>query len=297
MKKYLLTVESTVDIYKEDLDEMKIPYINYYYYLDEEMFETNISKDYTYEDFYQGIAEGKTPKTTQVNADRFIEFFTPFLEDGYDVVHITFSSGLSGTNNSANLAAKELNEKYQDSKVYVIDSLNGSVGYGMFIKEVAKRKNEEGYSLEKLINWVEENKLTVNHWFYTTDISHFIKGGRVGKIEGIIGKRLSICPLMDVSVKGEIIPRYKVIGKKRVFKKAIEQMEKLAFGGLNYTGKCYVTHANDLQEAIKLKNAIEEKFIYLEEPVKIYPAGAITASHAGPGAVGIFFFGKKRTKE
>ncbi len=296
MKKYILTCEATVDIYKEDLEELNVPYINYYYYLDDEMYETNISKDYSYEEFYKGILEGKTPKTTQVNSERFIEFFTPFLEAGNDVVHVTFSSGLSGTNNSANLAAKELNEKYQDNKVYVIDSLNGSVGYGMFIKEIAKRKNEEGFTSEKLIKWIEENKLTVNHWFYTTDISHFIKGGRVGKVEGIIGKRLSICPLMDVSIKGEIIPRYKVIGKKRVFKKAIELMESLAFGGLNYTGKCYVTHANYLEEATKLKNEIENRFLYLEEPVKIYPAGAITASHAGPGAVGIFFFGEKRVR-
>lgn len=296
MKKYMLTCESTVDIYKEELEELDVPYINYYYYLDDEMFETNISKDYSYEDFYRAIEEGKTPKTTQVNAERFVEFFTPFLESGYDVLHLTFSSGLSGTYNSANLAAKELNEKYQDNKVYVIDSLNGSVGYGLFLREVAQRKNIEEFTLEKLISWIEENKLTVNHWFYTTDISHFIKGGRVGKVEGIIGKRLNICPLMDVSVNGEIIPRYKVIGKKRVFKKAIELMEKHAFGGLNYTGKCYVTHANNLEEAIRLKNEIEERFLYLEEQVKIYPAGAITASHAGPGAVGIFFFGDKRTK-
>lgn len=294
MKKYMLTCESTVDIYKEELEELKVPYINYFYYLDEEMFETDISKDFSYDYFYKSIEEGKVPKTTQVNAERYSEFFTPFLENGFDVLHVTFSSGLSGSNNSANLAAKELRKKYPNNKIEIIDSLAGCSGYGLLIRELANRKNKEKYGMDELIEWLKDNKMSLNHWFYTTDISHFIRGGRVNKIEGIIGKRLSICPLMDVSVNGEIIPRYKIIGKKRVMKKAIDQMEKLAYGGLNYTGKCYVAHANDLEEATKLKEAIEARFLYLEEPVKIYPAGAITASHAGPGAIGVFFFGEKR---
>lgn len=292
MIKYILTCESTVDIYKEDLELLNVPYIDYNYFLDDEKLTTNISKDFSYDYFYHSIEMGKKATTTQVTKESYLNFFTPFLKEGYDVLHITFSSGLSGSFGQATLASEELNKKFTENKVIVIDSLAGATGYGLLMRELVERR-DKGYLKKELITWLENNKLTLNHWFYTTDISYFIKGGRVKWIEGIIGKRLSICPLMNVSVNGEIIPRFKIIGKKRVFKKALDQMEKLAFGGLHYTGKCYITHSNDLTEALKLKKAVEEKFLFLEE-IKIYPAGAITASHAGPGAVGIFFFGEKR---
>ena len=157
----MLTCESTVDIYKEELEELNVPYINYYYYLDDEMFETNISKDYSYEDFYRAIEEGKTPKTTQVNAERFVEFFTPFLESGYDVLHLTFSSGLSGTYNSAVQAKKFLQKEFQD-KVHVIDSLNGSAGEGLVALKIIELIKNNFNSQEinaKIKESIERTKL------------------------------------------------------------------------------------------------------------------------------------------
>ena len=215
------------------------------------------------------------------------------LKEGKDILHLTLSSGISGTINSANIAAETLKEKYPDRKIYVIDSLAASSGYGLLMDKVADLK-DEGMGIDELKDWVIENRLKVNHWFFTTDLTFFIKGGRVSKVSGFVGNLLNICPLLNVNFEGKLIPREKIRTKKKVIAATVDKMINNAENGLDYDGKCYISTSACRKDAEAVAKLIEEKFPKLNGRVEINNIGTTIGSHTGPGTVALFFWGNKR---
>lgn len=293
MNNYVLSCCSTVDISKEHLDSRNIKYACFHYFLDGKEYSDDLGVSMPFAKFYQAMVDGADTKTSQINAAEFEEYFEPFLKEGRDVLHVSFSSGLSGTFNSARIAANELREKYPDRRIEVVDSLAASAGYGLFMDMIADLR-DGGASIDELCAWIEENKLKIHHWFFSTDLTFFVKGGRVSKAAGWFGTALQICPLLNVSFEGKLIPREKVRTKKKVISAIVEKMAGLAEGREDYSGKCYISHAACEADARAVADLIESRFPGLNGKVEINDIGTVIGSHTGPGTVALFFVGDKR---
>ena len=153
---------------------------------------------------------------------------------------------------------------------------------------------DAGKSIDEIKDWIEENKLRMHHWFFSTDLTFYVKGGRVSKVSGWVGGILNICPLLNVDYLGRLIPRHKARGKKNVIQETLKRMEMFAAGGLDYNEKCYICHSDSIEDATALKNLIENKFTKLNGEVEIYNIGTTIGCHSGPGTVAVFFWGEPR---
>lgn len=295
MNNYVITCCSTADMPASYFEEKKVPYVCFHFLLDGKEYPDDLGKSISFPDFYQMIADGAQPTTTQVNTEQYMNLFEPILKEGKDVMHLTLSSGISGTINSANMAKSQMEEKYPDRKVMVIDSLAASSGFGLLLDK-ALENQEKGMSLEENVQWIEENKNKLHHWFFSTDLTSFIRGGRISKVSGFLGQALNICPLMNVNNEGKLIPRNKYRGKKQVIREMVKRMEEHAQGGVEYSGKCYISNSACMEDARKVADMVEEKFPNLNGKVLINSIGTVIGTHTGPGTVALFFWGDERTE-
>jgi DegV family protein with EDD domain len=275
------------------MDRRGIRYACFHYSLDGQEFLDDMGETLPLDDMYQRMVDGAETKTSQVTIAEYLEHFEPMLQEGKDILHVAFSSGLSGSYNSACLAVEELREKYPERKIYLVDSLAASSGFGLIMETLADLR-DSGMGLEELYQWIEKNKLRMQHWFFSTDLTFYIKGGRVSKTAGLVGNVLNICPLLNVDYLGRLQPREKIRGKKKVIARTVEMMEKHAQDGLDYSGKCYISYSACLDDALKVASMIEARFPNLKEQVQLYPIGATIGSHTGPGTVALFFWGDER---
>lgn len=293
MSNYILTCCSTADMPYEFFKKRNIPFICYHYNMDGKEYSDDLGQTMSFEEFYSRIAAGAMPTTSQVNVRQFIDFFEPFLKEGKDILHITLSTGLTGTYNSARIASEELLQKYPERKFFIVDSLGASSGYGL-LTDAAADMRDNGASIEELYAWLEENKLKVHHWFFSTDLSHYKRGGRISATSAAVGTLLNICPLLNMSYDGKLIPRMKIRGKKRVINEIVHMMELHAQNGTGYSGKCFICNSACYEDARKVADLVEEKFPNLNGSVMINSIGTVIGSHTGPGTVALFFFGDKR---
>lgn len=286
---------STADLTKAHFEAMDIHYICFHYALGDTEYPDDLGETIPFDEFYKRMEAGEMTRTSQVNVEEFVDYFTPFLEDGKDIVHVCLSSGISGVSNSANAAAALLRDKYPDRKIYIVDSLGASSGYGLFMDKLAELRND-GTTADELFTWAEDHKLKVHHWFFSTDLKYYVRGGRISKTSGFFGNLLKICPLLNMDDLGRLIPRSKIRTKKRVIEEIVERMAKYAEDGLEYSGKCYISHSACYEDARAVADIVEERFKYLDGEVEIYSVGTTIGSHTGPGTVALFFWGEKRTR-
>lgn len=293
MSEYILSCCSTADLSKEHFESRNIEYICFHYKLNGVDYPDDLGQSIPFEEFYKRMDSGEETQTSQINVTEYLEYFTKFLSEGKDVLHLTLSSGISGSYNSAVNAAKIAKERFPERKIYVIDSLAASSGYGLLMDKLADLR-DGGMDIEELKNWAEENKLNLHHWFFSSDLKFFIKGGRVSKTSGTIGTILGICPLLNVDKEGHLIARAKIRSKKKVIQEIVKRMEENAEGGLSYSGKCYICQSACLDDANEVAKLVEERFKNLNGNVMINYIGTTIGSHTGPGTVALFFWGKKR---
>ena len=293
MNKFVLSCCSTADMPKEFFEEHQIPYAMFHYVLDGKEYLDDLGQTISFPDFYKMIEQGAQPTTSQVNAEDYVEMWEPYLKNGQDILHITLSSGISGTINSANIARETLLSTYPERKIIVIDSLGASSGYGLLVTYTCKMR-DEGASIEEAAKWVEENKLRVHHWFFSTDLTSYVRGGRITKVAGLFGTMLKICPLLNMNTLGELTPREKIRTKKKVIETIVDRMEEHVQGGLDYSGKCYISHSACYEDARKVADMVEARFPKLDGKVMINSVGTTIGSHTGPGTVALFFLGDDR---
>ncbi len=293
MNDYIISCCSTADLSREHFEKRKIHFICFHFMLDDITYEDDLGKSIPFDQFYQKMADGAMTKTSQVNAEEFTTYFRQFLEKGQDILHLTLSSGISGVYNSACIARDILSEEFPDRKIYIVDSLAASSGYGLLMDAIAD-KRDSGMDIDTLYQWTQENLLLLNHWFFSTDLTFYIRGGRISKASGTIGNLLNICPLLNVNNEGKLIVREKVRTKRKVIKEIVAKMEETARDGLDYDGKCYISQSACYEDARAVADLIEAKFPKLDGKVEIYSIGTVIGSHTGPGTVALFFWGKKR---
>ncbi len=293
MENFVISCCSTVDLTKKHLEDRNIKYLCFHYFLDNVEHVDDFGTSIPMSQFYQMMVDGVITRTSQINVDTYLNYFESFLKEGKDVLHLTLSSGISGTYNSACIARDMLKEKYPERKLYIVDSLAASSGFGLLV-DLAADLRDAKKNIDEIYNWLLENRLTINHWFFSTDLTFFIRGGRISKTSGTIGNMLHICPLMNVSNEGKLIPREKILGKKKVILRIVEVMKQLAKNGTNYDGKCYISHSACIEDAALVKKLVEENFPKLKGKVEIFDIGTTIGAHTGPGTVALFFVGKKR---
>lgn len=293
MASYALTCCSTADLTREHFAARDIQYVCFHFTLNGEVYPDDLGRSIPFPVFYKAMADGAETSTSQVNISQYLELFTRILESGRDILHVCLSSGLSGTYNSATSAALIAREQFPDRKIYIVDSLGASSGYGLIMETLADLR-DGGMDIEALHQWIEENKLRMNHWFFSTDLSFYVKGGRISKTAGFIGGVLGICPLLNMDEQGHLIPRAKIRSKKKVIQEMLLRMEQYADKGLDYDGKCFISQSECYDDARALADLIEAKFPKLNGKVEINYVGTTIGSHTGPGTVALFFWGRDR---
>lgn len=290
---YILSCCSTVDLTPEHMKERDLHFVCFHYQMDGKPYVDDMGVTMSAADFYRAMQDGADTRTSQVSAGEYEAAFEPFLQQGLDVLHVCLSTGISGTMNSALVAKQRLEEKYPDRKINVVDSLAASSGYGLLMDELADRR-DAGMILEEATAWLEAHKKEVHHWFFSTDLTFYIKGGRISKTAGFFGQMLNICPLLNVDNEGRLIPREKIRGKKKVIREIVARMEQHAQNGHDYDGRCYICQSACYADARAVADLVEEKFSKLKGKVEIFPIGTTIGSHTGPGTVALFFLGDER---
>ena len=293
MNEYILSCCSTADLSEEHFRRRSISYICFHYELDGVQYPDDLGRSIPFDRFYEAMTNCADTRTSQINVEEYSNYFEPFLKDGRDILHLTLSSGISGSINSAMVARDHLLEQYPDRKIYIVDSLAASSGYGLLMDKLADLR-DEGQSLDEVHAWANANRLKLNHWFFSTDLTFYIKGGRISKASGFIGGMLSICPLLNVNHLGQLIPRYKIRTKRKVIWAVVDKMEECIEEGRDYSGKCYISNSACEEDARAVAALVEERFPHLHGKVLINSIGTTIGSHTGPGTVAVFFWGKER---
>lgn len=290
---YILSCCSTADLSKEHFEARDIHYCCFHFYLNEKAYLDDLGHSISFDEFYKAMENGAQTRTSQINADEFVEYFTPFLEKGFDILHVSLSSGISGVSNSANIAAEKLMEDYPERRILVVDSLGASSGYGLIMDKLADLR-DAGLSIDEVYDYAMKNRLRLHHWFLSTDLTFYVKGGRISKASGWFGTVLNICPLLNMDNHGRLVPRYKIRGKKKVLKAIVDKMEEHAENGLDYSGKCYISQSACYDDARIVADDVERRFPKLNGKVEINSVGTTIGSHTGPGTIALFFWGDER---
>lgn len=292
-RKFVLSCCSTADVPYDHMAEREIAVLHYSYVVDGAEYEDDMGRDGgSLPRFYEWIRQGKQPVTSQVSIGRYIEYFTQLLAKG-DVVHLAFSSGMSGSARNAVLAAQEVQANHPEHRLFVVDTLCGSSGQALFADMVADLR-DSGAAAEEAYTWAMENRGRVHHYFFTGDMTHFRRTGRVSGPAAAVATVLNICPLMRLDDKGAIKAYDKVRGKKAAVKALADAMAEHAEGGTAYTGRCYLAHSMCPEDAAAMVSALEERFPRLKGKIMVNIIGPTIGSHTGIGTVSFYFFGDER---
>ena len=288
MSEYILSTSSTSDLPKWYVEENNLLYFSFSFDMEGKEYKDNFGQDMPVKDFYAKLRAGIASTTSMINRAAFEKGFIPYLEKGIDILHIEFSSALSGSYQNAATAARELNEKYP-GKLIVIDSLCASLGLGLLVDYAVKMK-KEGKSIEQVAEWVQANKKNVIHWFTVDDLNHLRRGGRISKASAFFGTMLQIKPVLDVDDEGRLIPHFKVKGRK---KSILEMLNRMKEDIKDPDGQTvFISHGDCEEDAEALKAMIQEHFNI--DHVMIGYVGPVIGAHSGPGTLALFYMGKQR---
>ena len=287
MKDYIITVNSTVDLPKEWLTERGVPVVPLSYTIDGETYQD--MNGLSAKEFFKKLRAGKMAVTSQVNPDDAKEALRPFLEEGKDILHLGFSSALSGTLNSMRIAAEELKEEYPNQNIIVIDTLCACMGEGLLLYYALKRK-AGGCSMEETAKWVEENKLHVCHNVTIDDLNHLQRGGRISKTVAVLGGMVKIKPMIHIDDKGAL----QVIGKERGRKKSLNNIvDKAVAQSKGWENDIImITHGDCREDAEYVAKLVREKMGI--DNILINNIGTVIGSHTGPGVAAVFCMWEKR---
>ena len=292
-RKFILSCCSTVDLPFDYMERREIPVLSYTYMVDGVEHVDDLGRDPASRPrFYQMLAQGKLPQTSQINVARYMAFFEALLQRG-DVLHLAFSSGQSASVNNAYAAAEELRKRYPDRKLEIIDSLCSSSGYGLLVDAAADLR-DAGSTLEETAAWVMANRNKVHHQFFSSNMTQFHRTGRVSGAAAAVASILNICPLMRLDAAGAIKAYDKVRGKKRAVEATVDAVADHAQGGTDYDQRMWVCHSECIDDARMMIAALEARFPKERGRIRLCNIGPVIGSHSGTGTVAVFFMGDER---
>jgi len=295
---FTISTDACCDIPSKKLKELNVHYIFLSTILDGTATIEDYNSDEEYENFYKLLLEGKLPTTSQINTYDFEKYFSDILDNNQgDLLHISISSGLSGSYNNAVTASNNLKSRYPDRKIIIIDSLSGCFGQAILV-DIAVELRTKGKEFGTVVDILNDFVPYIQTWIFIDDLKHLRRGGRIGTASAIIGTVLKLKPVLTITDKGQTKLVHKTFGVQKAIKYFVESIEKygeqeMISHGEKFPLKIYVAHANDKQHVSTLIDAIKQK---IKCTFHIGYAGTVIGSHIGPGALGIFFLGKKRVK-
>lgn len=289
MSDYLITTDNTTDFPEEFLASQDVPEMFLNYILDGTTYDEN--NNMAFSDFYAKMTEGKLPTTSQVTPERAKEYFRKFLEKKKRILHIAFSSGLSGTYASACLAAQDLMEEQPDCQITVVDSLSASMGEGLLVYK-ALELQKQGMGYDELIAWLEKYKNNVCHNFTVDDLFHLYRGGRVSKAAAVIGTMINLKPVLHVDDAGCLKPLAKVRGRKKSLHALVDDMERQIGSWRDKNDIVFISHGDCYEDAVYVSELVKKRFGI--EKFLIGTIGPTIGAHSGPGTVALFYMGDNR---
>lgn len=289
MREYVITTDNTTDFPRDYYEKNQLDYLYLSYTMEGKNYGKHEEMDP--KEFYKKMRAGSMPTTSQVNSEEAKAEWRPILEAGKDILHLAFSSGLSGSCNSARIAAEELMEEYPQRKLIVIDSLCASLGEGLFVDRAVEMK-KAGKSMEETAQWLEEHKLNFCHVFTVDDLNHLYRGGRVSRATAVLGTMINIKPVLHVDNEGHLIPVGKVRGRKKSLIKLVDMMEERIGSYRSQKQKIFISHGDCQEDAEYVASLVKERFGY--DDFTINMIGATIGAHSGPGTVALFFLGDYR---
>ncbi|MDD5796362.1 MAG: DegV family protein [Oscillospiraceae bacterium] len=286
---YVLITDSSCDIpdslAKEyNVDVLPMEYQmegkSYKYYLD--------AREMSLDEFYTKLKSGINATTSQINYDSYFNYFEPYLKEGKDILYVCISLGLSGSYNTCKIAVKDLQEKYPNRKIYIIDPCCDSAGQG-FLVYMAAQKYKEGYTIEQLRDYIEENKLKICHFFVVDDLDQLKRGGRISAVTATFGKALQIKPMLSVDENSKLVTIGKIRGTNKVYDEFVKKIKRDCVDIKNQT--VVVAHADNAEGANKLAEMLKP----LVKEVMIFKIGPVIGAHVGSGMIALLFNGNRNT--
>ncbi len=286
MAEYTLLTDSCCDISDALLAEWQVRALQLDVLVDDEKSQKNNEVDLTA--FYQKLRDGKMARTSAINIAQFRDAFEEELKEGRDVLYIAFSSGLSTTYQSSEIAASELREEYPDRKILTVDTLAASMGQGLLVY-LAAQKKQAGASIEEVYQFIADNRLSLSHWFTVNDLFFLKRGGRVSGAVALVGTMLGIKPVLHVDNEGHLINMSKVRGRLAAIQALADKFTETA---LPNNEVVFISHGDCLEEAKELERILKETCGVKE--VLIGDIGPVIGAHSGPGTIALFFLASHR---
>ena len=290
MREYVIMTDSCCDLTDHMAKELELAVVPLTVHIDGHDYPNLLDGSaISFEDFYGKIRGGVLATTAAANVGQFQEAMRPILAAGKDIVSINFSSALSTTYQSACIAAQDMKEEFPDANIYVVDSLSASLGQGLLLYLTVQKKRE-GLSAQELVQWVEDNKLHIDHWFTVDDLNYLKMGGRLSAGAAFFGSMLSIKPVMHVDDQGRLIPVSKARGRKASLTALVDRMAATAIDPENQT--VFISHGDCLTDAEFVAEEVRRRLGV--KTVCINYVGPVIGNHSGPGTMALFFLGKER---
>ena len=289
MNDFVIITDATCDLPEDVVMENQLVVIPMGYTMDGEEYKGTPDNKLNAKDFYNKVRAGSLPKTAQITPDEYSRCFEGYLQQGKDVLYLAFSSALSGSCSNAFLCMQELQEKYPENKIYVVDSRGASLGEGLLVWYAAQMK-KDGANIEEIKQWAEENRDHLCHYFTVDDLNHLHRGGRVSKAAAVFGTMLGVKPVLHVDNEGRLIPVAKVRGRKQSLHALVDKMEQLQGSYKNEI--VFVSHGDCIQDAQYTADLVKQRFGI--QRFIINDIGPVIGSHSGPGTVALFFLGEQK---
>lgn len=289
MNKFIITTDTTSDLPLEYVNKHNLRLVPLYYTFDNIVYGDK--NEMEPKEFYNIMRGGKLPTTMAANPDTVRKLFLSLIEDGYDILHIAFSSALSGSCSVAETTARDICEENPNAKITVVDSLCASLGEGLLVHKAVMMK-EAGKSMDEIVRWLEDNKLNLCHIFTVDDLHHLRRGGRVSMTTAIIGTLINVKPVLHVNNEGRLVPLNNVRGRKKALISLVDQMEKRITGFEDKNDTVFISHGDCLEDAEYVASLIRERF-GIKNFLINYVCPTI-GSHSGPGTIALFFMGNPR---
>ncbi len=288
-RKFVISTDGTADLNDDYCRENDIYVHPLFYYLEDVPYGGLEGKTISYSEYYGYMREDKRVSTAANNPDTYSNIFRSQVEKGYDILHFSFSSGLSSLHDNARVAAMEVMEDFPDARIMVVDSLSCSAGQGLLI-HYADKMRKEGKSLDEVYDWVEKNKLHFCHEFTVESLKYLQRGGRVSKAAAIIGTLINVKPVLHVDDEGHLVPVFNVRGRKKSLISLVDNMEKHID-----REKCdtvFIGHADSIEDAQFVGKLVTERFGITN--ITYSYISYLVGTHSGPGTIALFYIGKER---
>lgn len=290
MKEFVIVTDTTTDLPRDYVEKHHLYMMSLPYTLEGTSYTWE--KPMPVKDFYDKMRAGSLPATSQANPEEAALLYESILKDNdVDILHIAFSSGLSGSFNSCRIASADVCEKYPDHRIVVVDSLAATLGQGLLVYKAVQLK-EAGKSLDEVAAWVEENKYHLVHNFTVDDLFHLHRGGRLSKTAAIVGTMINLKPVLHVDDEGHLVMLSKVRGRKKSLIGLVDCMEKQLGDWKDKNDIIFISHGDCPEDAQFVADLIKERFGY--ENFMIDYIGATIGAHSGPGTVALFYLGDHR---